>query len=76
MSPIDIVPLEHNVYGLDSESNMDIVPNHRIYHSERDFTPFSNVSTIPLVHSPSKQEQNQAMKRVQVSLVGFHFCIL
>lgn len=70
MSPIDIVPMEENAYVVDLEPNMDIVPNHRIYHSERtDTTIFSNVSTIPLVqqHLPSKQAPNQATKHSHVN---------
>lgn len=69
MSPIDIVPLEENVYKLDLESNMDIVPNHRIYHSERtDSTIFHNMSTIPLVHPPpQRQASHQSINVSHVS---------
>ena len=61
MSPIDIVPLEENAFEVDLESSMDIVPNHRIYHSERTDSTimFSNMSTNPLVApSASKQTLN------------------
>ena len=68
MSPIDIVPLEENMYELDMESNMDIVPNHRIYHSERtDSTIFSNMSAIPLVQQPARQPSNLNIKQSHVS---------
>lgn len=69
MSPIDIVPLEENMYEMDVESNMDIVPNHRIYHSERtDSTIFSNMSAIPVVkHQPPTQQSNHHIKQSHVS---------
>lgn len=63
MSPIDIVPLEENMYVVE-ESSMDIVPNHRIYHSERtDSTIFSNIHL-----APSKQASNHT-KHSHVRLI-------
>ena len=69
MSPIDIVPLEENAYEMDLESNMDIVPNHRIYHSERtDSTIFSNMSANPLIPRPTpKQASVENGKQSHVS---------
>lgn len=56
MSPIDIVPLEENMYEQDMESSMDIVPNHQIYHAERtDSTMFSNFSGMHLMSPPTRQ---------------------
>ena len=70
MSPIDIVPLEENAYDL--ESNMDIVPNHQIYHSERtDSTIFSNMSAMPLMHQPpQRQASHQTVKKSNVSSIN------
>lgn len=71
MSPIDIVPMVENEYEVDLESNMDIVPNHQIYHSERtDSTLFSNTSTMRLVRQdPQRQATYQSTKRSHVSIM-------
>lgn len=67
-SDINIVPLEKNAYDVDLESNMDLVPNHQIYHSERtDSTIFSNLSAIPLVQHPQRQASRQNIKQSHVS---------
>lgn len=69
MSPIDIVPLEQNAFEVDLESSMDIVPNHRIYHSERtDSTIFSNMSTNPLVPLPASKQTPNHVKQSHVSV--------
>lgn len=88
MSPksiIDIVPLEQNgnAYEVDLESNMDLVPNHQIYHSERtDSTIFSNLSTMPLVqqqqHVQGHASRQSVKQHTHVSLKrnikeGVHF---
>ena len=74
MSPIDIVPIEENMYGLEVESNMDIVPNHRIYHSERtDSTIFSNSSNHPFVQPPSKQAPNTIKQTHDVCIQSYYY---
>lgn len=71
MSPIDIVPLEENAFEVDLESSMDIVPNHRIYHSERtDSTIFSNImSNNPLIPQPTSRQAPNHAKQSHVSII-------
>ena len=73
MSPIDIVPLEPNLYDqyMESEMNMEIIPNHHIYTGTVEEEAFMSCSSVkPLIRQPPQPGRQLMPHRGKQTMVS------